>query len=410
MIIVDDLRAMSRSQRAAFTAAFLGWALDAFDFFLLTFVLTDIARDFKVEVPAVAVAIALTLYARPFGALVFGLLADRFGRRAVLQIDVMLYSLLAFASAFSPNLITLLILRTAFGFAMGGEWGVGASLTMESIPPKMRGMVSGMLQVGYPTGALLGALANLALPHVGWRGLLMFSALPALLVLYIRRNVEESPSWVEGREERRQAGVLGPLMRHWPLLIYVVVLMTAFNLFSHGTQDLFPTFLKKQHHFDTVVVTTIAICGNIGAICGGIFFGTLSEVIGRRRAILLAALFALPVIPLWAFSQTPLLLAAGAFLIQISVQGAWGVVPVHLNELSPDTARGFFPGFAYQLGNLFAASAAPLQAAFAHDRGDNYGLALGVMAAGVAVTLSILTIFGPESRGKAFGASGPAKS
>ena len=403
MIIVDDLRAMSRSQRAAFTAAFLGWALDAFDFFLLTFVLTDIARDFKVEVPAVAVAIALTLYARPFGALVFGLLADRFGRRAVLQIDVMLYSLLAFASAFSPNLITLLILRTAFGFAMGGEWGVGASLTMESIPPKMRGMVSGMLQVGYPTGALLGALANLALPHVGWRGLLMFSALPALLVLYIRRNVEESPSWVEGREER-------PLMRHWPLLIYVVVLMTAFNLFSHGTQDLFPTFLKKQHHFDTVVVTTIAICGNIGAICGGIFFGTLSEVIGRRRAILLAALFALPVIPLWAFSQTPLLLAAGAFLIQISVQGAWGVVPVHLNELSPDTARGFFPGFAYQLGNLFAASAAPLQAAFAHDRGDNYGLALGVMAAGVAVTLSILTIFGPESRGKAFGASGPAKS
>ena len=410
MIIVDDLRAMSRSQRAAFTAAFLGWALDAFDFFLLTFVLTDIARDFKVEVPAVAVAIALTLYARPFGALVFGLLADRFGRRAVLQIDVMLYSLLAFASAFSPNLITLLILRTAFGFAMGGEWGVGASLTMESIPPKMRGMGSGMLQVGDPTGALLGALANLALPHVGWRGLLMFSALPALLVLYIRRNVEESPSWVEGREERRQAGVLGPLMRHWPLLIYVVVLMTAFNLFSHGTQDLFPTFLKKQHHFDTVVVTTIAICGNIGAICGGIFFGTLSEVIGRRRAILLAALFALPVIPLWAFSQTPLLLAAGAFLIQISVQGAWGVVPVHLNELSPDTARGFFPGFAYQLGNLFAASAAPLQAAFAHDRGDNYGLALGVMAAGVAVTLSILTIFGPESRGKAFGASGPAKS
>ena len=263
-----------------------------------------------------------------------------------------------------------------------------------------------MLQVGYPTGALLGALANLALPHVGWRGLLMFSALPALLVLYIRRHVEESPAWVEGHAERRQAGVVGPLIRHWPLLTYVVVLMTAFNLFSHGTQDLFPTFLKKQHHFDTVLVTTIAICGNLGAICGGIFFGTLSEVIGRRRAILLAALLALPVIPLWAFSQTPLLLAVGAFLIQISVQGAWGVVPVHLNELSPDTARGFFPGFAYQLGNLLAASAAPLQAAFAHDRGDNYGLALGVMAAGVAVTLSVLTIFGPERRGKAFGGAG----
>ena len=409
MIIVNDLKAMSASQRAAFTAAFLGWALDAFDFFLLTFVLTDIAREFRVEVKDVAVAIALTLYARPFGAMVFGLLADRFGRRSVLQIDVLLYSVLAFASAFSPNLITLLVLRTAFGFAMGGEWGVGASLTMESIPPKTRGMVSGLLQVGYPTGALLGALANLALPHVGWRGLLMFSALPALLVLYIRRNVEESPTWANGREARQQAGVIGPLIQHWPLLIYVVVLMTAFNLFSHGTQDLFPTFLKKQHHFDTVRVTAIAITGNIGAICGGIFFGTLSEKIGRRWAILLAALIALPVIPLWAFSQTPLLLAAGAFLIQISVQGAWGVVPVHLNELSPETARGFFPGFAYQLGNLFAASAAPLQAAFAHDHGDNYGLALGVVAAGVAVTLSVLILFGPERRGRVFGVDAAAR-
>jgi SHS family lactate transporter-like MFS transporter len=407
MSIINDVRGMTRSQRAAVTAAFLGWALDAFDFFLLTFVLTDIARDFKVEVKSVAFAIALTLYARPFGAMVFGLLADRFGRRAVLQIDVLLYSLLAFASAFSPDLVTLLVLRTAFGFAMGGEWGVGASLTMESIPPKTRGMVSGLLQVGYPTGALLGALANLALPHVGWRGLLMFSALPALLVLYIRRNVEESPAWAEGHAARREAGVIGPLVAHWPLLLYVVVLMTAFNLFSHGTQDLYPTFLKKQHHFDTVLVTTLAIAGNIGAICGGLFFGSLSEKIGRRRAILIAALLALPVIPLWAFSQTPLMLAAGAFLIQISVQGAWGVVPVHLNELSPDTARGFFPGFAYQLGNLFAASAAPLQAAFAQERGDNYGLALGVMAAGVAVTLSLLTLFGPERRGKAFGSGAP---
>ena len=402
MAILSDLKSLTKTQRSALTASFLGWALDAFDFFLLTFVLVDIAKEFHVEVDKVAQALFLTLAVRPLGAIVFGLLADRFGRKPILQIDVLLYSALAFASAFSPNLTTLLILRMAFGFAMGGEWGVGASLTLESVPVKVRGLVSGLLQEGYAVGALMGALANLALPHVGWRGLLMFSALPALLVLYIRRNVEESPAWVEGEAARQEAGVLRPLKKHWKLVIYAVVLMTVFNSFSHGTQDLFPTFLKKQHHFDPGTVTMISIAGNLGAILGGIVFGTLSQSIGRRRAIMLAALFALPVIPLWAFSATPLLLGMGAFLIQISVQGAWGVVPVHLNELSPDTARGYFPGLVYQLGNLLASYNGVWQAKIAQSRGDNYGFALAVVAGGVALLLALLAMFGPEARGKSF--------
>lgn len=404
MIILDDLKTLDKQQRAALTASLLGWTLDAFDFFLLTFVLTDIARDFGTKVSDVSEALFLTLMMRPLGALVFGMLADRFGRKPVLQIDVALYSTLAFASAFSPNLTTLLILRALFGFAMGGEWGVGASLTMESIPPKLRGLVSGLLQEGYAFGFILGALANLFLPHVGWRGLLMFSALPALLVLYIRRNVEESPAWAAGAEKRRETNIWRTMGQNWKILLYAVVLMTAFNFFSHGTQDLFATFLKAQHHMTAGTVTMVTLVANVGAIIGGVTFGAFSEKIGRRKAIMWAALFAVPILPLYAVVQTPVLLGLTAFLVQISVQGAWGVVPVHLNELSPDAIRGVFPGFAYQLGNLLSSKNAVWQSKIAEANGNNYGLALAVVGGAVAIILAGMALFGPEARGKVFGA------
>ena len=412
MVIIDELKGLDRHQRAAFIAALLGWALDAFDFFLLTFVLTDIAKDFstpghEVKISDVAVALTLTLAARPLGALVFGRLADHFGRRPILMIDVALYSLLAIASAFSPNLTVLLILRCLFGFAMGGEWGIGSSLVMESIPVKSRGVISGILQEGYPMGYFLAAIANLFLPSLHWRGLLALGALPALLILYIRRNVPESPAWEASRHDARLKGephgsFLGAMRGRWLFLVYVVVMMTAFNFFSHGTQDLYPTFLKKQHHFSPAVVTALTIVLNLGAVVGGLIFGTLSERIGRRKAIVLAALLALPVIPLWAFSATPLMLGAGAFLIQIAVQGAWGVVPAHLNELSPPGARGAFPGFVYQLGNLFAALNAFYQARIAETHHDNYGLALALVCGVVAVLVALFVGFGPEAKGVPF--------
>ena len=411
MVIVDELRALNRQQAAAFVAALLGWALDAFDFFLLTFVLKDIAGDFRHSVKDVSVAITLTLAARPVGAFVFGRLADTYGRRPILMIDVGLYAALAFASAFSPNLTVLLVLRTLFGFAMGGEWGIGASLALETIPAKSRGVVSGILQEGYPMGYFLAAIANLFLPQIGWRGLLMMGAIPALLILFIRARVPESPAW----EAARAQGTAGSgtsfvraMKGHWGLMAYVVVLMTCFNFFSHGTQDLYPTFLRVQHKFPAATVTALTVVLNLGAIAGGLIFGALSERIGRRRAIVIAALLALPIIPLWAFSATPLMLGLGAFLIQISVQGAWGVVPAHLNELSPEGARGAFPGFAYQLGNLFAAGNATLQAGLAESRGDNYGFALALVCGVVAVVLALVTAFGPEARGKPFGMAEPA--
>jgi SHS family lactate transporter-like MFS transporter len=448
MASFSGLRELDRHQWAAVMASFLGWTLDAFDFFLMVFMFSAIAKEFHTNVAAVAIASTLTLAARPFGALVFGMLADQFGRRPVLMVDILLYSVLEFASAFAPSLTALLILRAAFGFAMGGEWGIGASLAMESIPPKARGLVSGLLQEGYAAGYLLASVVFFFLfDRIGWRGMFMVGLVPALLVVLLRLGVKESPVFearkhaTEKRSPLVLAGValvalavaMGPALvgavdktamlkwvyfidapialcglwafrKHWKTALYVVVLMTAFNFFSHGTQDLFPTFLQKQHHLDTKTVGTLTVIMNIGAIVGGLAFGAWSERIGRRWAIVIAALAALAVLPLWAFSHTAAMLAAGAFAMQVMVQGAWGIIPAHLNELSPPDARGAFPGFAYQLGNLLASGNAVWQAQIAEARGDNYGFALAAVAGAVAVVIAVVTFLGPERRGVDFAA------
>src|SRR6204780_2099630 len=400
--LLSALSGWTSAQRHVVAASFLGWTLDAFDFFLLVFVLKDIAAEFHTDISNVTFAILLTLAMRPVGAFLFGRAADRFGRRPTLMVDIILYSVLEFASGFSPSLTVLLILRALYGVAMGGEWGVGASLTMETIPPHARGFVSGLLQSGYPTGYFLASIVYGALfQYIGWRGMFMVGVIPALLVLYIRRTVPESPSW--SKEAAVERGSTWAVVKsHWQLGIYAVVLMTAFNFFSHGTQDIYPTFLQVEHKLSPQEVGLIAAIYNVGAICGGILFGTLSERFGRRRCIIIAALLSLPVIPLWAFSDSPAMLAIGAFLMQFAVQGAWGVVPVHLNELSPDTARGTFPGFVYQLGNLIASVNATLQAGIAAHYGGNYGLALAVVAGSVAVVIAVLTAVGTEAKGIAF--------
>ena len=399
-----DLKALNRHQRAAFLASFLGWTLDAFDFFLLVFVVKAIADEFHTEVTAVTFAILLTLAIRPLGALAFGRLADCYGRKPVLMIDVLLYSGLALASAFAPSLAVLLALRALLGFAMGGDWGVGASLAMESIPAGSRGAVSGFLQVGYPFGYLLAAIVYYALfDLVGWRGMFAVGVVPALLVLYIRMHVKESPAWQRMRESATPLGMLHSLRSNWALFAYVVVLMTGFNFFSHGTQDLYPTFLQVQHGLSPHAVGVIAVVYNIGAILGGIFFGTWSERTGRRRAIIAAALGALIVVPLWAYAAHPALLALGAFLMQFMVQGAWGVVPAHLNELSPPGLGGTFPGFAHQLGNLLAAVNATLQAHIASAQGGNYATALAMVAATAEILVAVLAARGSEARGTSMG-------
>jgi SHS family lactate transporter-like MFS transporter len=398
---IAALSGWTSEQKHVVAASFLGWTLDAFDFFLMVFVLTDIAKEFHTDVTQVTVAILLTLAMRPIGAFLFGRAADRWGRRPTLMVDVLFYSGIEFASGFAPSLTALLVLRAIYGIAMGGEWGVGASLTMESIPPHARGFVSGLLQSGYPAGYFLASIVyGLLFQYIGWRGMFMIGVLPALLVFYIRRNVPESPSWTP---TTARSNTLAVLKSHWRLGIYAILLMTAFNFFSHGTQDLYPTFLQVQHGFGPHEVGLIAVIYNIGAIIGGISFGSLSERFGRRRIIIIAAVLSLLVLPLWAFAASAVWLAVGAFLMQVMVQGAWGVVPVHLNELSPDEARGTFPGFVYQLGNLIASVNATLQAAIAAHYGGNYAFALAVVAGTVAIAIVILTALGSEAKGVVFG-------
>jgi SHS family lactate transporter-like MFS transporter len=405
---IEALSGWTSDQKHVVAASFLGWTLDAFDFFLLVFVIKDIATEFGTQITDVTFAILLTLAMRPIGAYIFGRAADRWGRRPTLLVDVLLYSAIEFASGFAPNLMTLLILRAIFGVAMGGEWGVGASLTMESIPPKARGLVSGLLQSGYPMGYFLASIIyGLLFQYIGWRGMFMVGVIPALLVFYIRRKVPESPSW---RPTTERSNTLAILRSHWRLGIYAVLLMTAFNFFSHGTQDLYPTFLQVQHHFSQHEVSLIAVIYNVGAIIGGLSFGALSEQFGRRRLIIIAAVLSLVVLPLWAFSTSAVWLAAGAFLMQVTVQGAWGVIPVHLNELSPDDARGTFPGFVYQLGNLIASVNAPLQASIAAHYGGDYAIALAAVAGTVAVAIVVLTAAGTEAKGVRFGTGADAGS
>jgi len=400
------LRELDLQQRKVVLASFLGWTLDAFDYFLLVFVIPEVARDFHVGIPEVAFSLTLTLAMRPVGAYIFGRLADRYGRRPVLMVDIVLFAVLEAASALAPSLAALLVVRALFGIAMGGEWGIGASLAMESIPAKTRGAVSGLLQEGYAAGYLLGGLCYLLLfDHIGWRGMFAIGVLPALLVMYIRRHVPESPVWAaEGQGPAQpRPGFFVTMQGRWGLFAYLVVLMMAFNMFSHGSQDIYPTFLKQQHHFDTQTVAWLTITLNLGAIVGGLFFGAWSEKVGRRRAIITAALLALPMVPLWAYGGSVVLLGIGVFMLQVMVQGAWGVVPVHLNELAPDAVRATLPGFAYQGGNLLASFTAPLLTWLAAQRDGDYAFAMAVFIACVAVLLAIVTALGPEARGARFG-------
>jgi SHS family lactate transporter-like MFS transporter len=405
MEFIGHFRRLTPVQRNTFIACFLGWTLDAFDFFILIFCVSAIATQFQTRVSAIAEAIFITLAMRPVGAFLFGLMADRFGRRPTLMVDIIAYSIFELASAFAPSLKMFLIMRAFFGLAMGGEWGVGAALAFETLPAEGRGFFSGLLQEGYVVGYLMAALAYATLfPIIGWRGMFVIGALPAFLVIYIRTKVDESPAWLQRRAAIKSGDAekhLGKdILQHLGTFLFLVVLMFAFTSFSHGTQDLYPTFLEKNRQFTPHIVGMIGIITSIGALLGGIFFGTWSERIGRRRAIVIAALLAIPVIPLWAYSHTVPMLALGGFLIQFMVQGAWGVVPAHLNELSPSSVRGTFPGFAYQLGNLLASRNSVIQAKLAELRyGGRYPPVLAWTVLIVASLVALVTLSGKERKG-----------
>lgn len=392
---------VAEGHRAALIAGFLGWTLDAFDFFLVGLSLTAIAAEFHKTDADIALTITLTLGFRPVGAFIFGLLADRYGRRLPLIIDLIFYSVIEVLSGLAPNYMTFLILRALFGIGMGGEWGVGASLAMEKVPPRLRGVLSGLLQEGYATGFLLAAICYFVVfPRWGWRPMFFIGGLPALLAIYVRLHVKESEVWKKTRHE--SWGQLGrAIVSHWKLFIYLVLMMMMMNFVSHGTQDLYPTLLKRAWHFEPRKVAIVTAFTMVGAIAGGLVFGFLSDRIGRRKSMVIALILAMLVIPLWSLSPVLVLLLVGGFIMQFMVQGAWGIIPAHLTELSPDSVRGFLPGFAYQCGVLLAGSVAYIQAIFAAR--TSYPTTMALTTLTVLIGAAIVVALGREKRGIHFG-------
>jgi SHS family lactate transporter-like MFS transporter len=430
MSVLNDFQRLTRPQRHTFVAAFLGWTMDSLDFFLLVFCVKAIAVDFHTQPSAVMGAVFLTQAFRPVGAVLFGVLADRYGRRPVLMGNILSFSVIELACGFAPSLAVLLVLRAIFGLAMGGEWGVGAALVFETLPAKGRGAFSGILQEGYALGSILAAgafalffngfilpglhfhalaLPGLHVPAIGWRGLFILGAMPALLVFYVQARVAESPVWLEGKQKRlarsagdarsAKAGDLARLLAFLPTFLFLVLLMTAFMSFSHGTQDVYPTFLATYARLTPQIVGLIGVLYGLGSIAGGFVFGALSEKWGRKRAIITAALLAIPVIPLYAYGHSALTLGIGAVLMQFMVQGAWGVVPAYLTELSPAPVRATAPGLAYQLGGLITSWNGKAQALVA-ERTGNYPLVLAMTVIVVALTLAGLALMGREAKGQ----------
>jgi SHS family lactate transporter-like MFS transporter len=392
--------AKANGSRHAVLAGFLGWTLDAFDFFVVVFLFDTLSKQFGVSKQQIVLTTTATLAMRPVGALLFGLLSDRYGRRIPLMANVIYFSIIELACGFAPNFTVFLILRALFGIGMGGEWGVGASLAMEAAPTRLRGILSGILQSGYSIGYLLAAMAaRFLLPVWGWRPMFWIGASPALLALYIRSKVPESEAWKQHRAAST-GEVLRAVAGQWRRFLYLVLLMTFMMFLSHGTQDLYPDFLQEVHKVSVASRANIAMIYNVGAVVGAILFGFLSQAAGRRKGMLAALALSLLVIPLWAFSGSLTMIIIGAFVMQMGVQGAWGVIPVHLNELSADTARGLMPGLAYQLGILFASPTNSVEYALRQRFG--YQWALAGFEIVTIFALAVLLLCGTEAHGRQF--------
>jgi MFS transporter, SHS family, lactate transporter len=392
--------AIARSNaRYAIAAGFLGWTFDAFDFFVLVLIFPAVAKEFGRPIRDIALTTTATLAMRPIGALVFGLLADRYGRRPVLMANIAFYSVMEVLSGLAPGYASFMALRLLYGIGMGGNWGVGASLVLESVPQKWRGMASGFLQQGYAVGYLLAAGALYTVfPRWGWRAMFFIGVIPALITLLICTKVQESEAWHQARTD--WSTYRNAIFSNARLFLYLVLLMSMMNFISHGTQDMYPTYLQRQLHYTTNTTALVTAISMFGAILGGFIVGHFSDRFGRRRSVILAALLAVCVIPLWVFAPNKGMVMVGAFLMQFMVQGAWGVIPAHINELSPSAVRGFFPGFAYQTGVLIASSIGYIEALL----GDHftYAAAMGGLAAAVFIIGAIVIWAGPEARGVSF--------
>jgi SHS family lactate transporter-like MFS transporter len=387
----------------AVSSGILGWVLDAFDFFVVIFLVDTLAANFHVDKKAIVWTISIALAMRPVGALIFGSLADRFGRRQPLIACVLYFSAVTMLSAFAPNYATFMVLRALYGIGMGGYWGVGASLAVESAPLRRRGLVSGFMQSGYPVGYLLAAVAmETVLPHLGWRAMFCVGFVIAIVISLLALRAPESSAWQQ-HHQRSVARMFRILWENRTGFAYLLLVMTVLSCLSHGTQDLYPDFLKSAHGFSRSTVSKIAILYNICAIASSLFFGELSESLGRRHTIMLALGAAFVALYPWAFGVVPGTLIIGACLMQAGVQGTFGIIPAHLNELAPNAVRSLFPGFVYQLGVLIASPAVSIE--YALQKRLGYPWALTLFEAVVIGSLIVIFAVGPERKGRDFHAA-----
>jgi SHS family lactate transporter-like MFS transporter len=386
----------------SFLCAFSGWTLDGFDFFLVVFSLTAIGHSFSKDDKTVALVLTATLALRPVGAFIFGLIADRYGRRLPLTINLLAFAVVEVFTGLAHTFGQFILIRAVFGIVMGGQWGVGASLAMEKVPIRLRGILSGLLQEGYAIGYLLAAAAySILYDRFSWRPLFFLGPLPALVAAsFVAFNVSESAVWKRTHQKNWRA-LSRALIQHWKLFAYITLFMMTMHMTSHSTQDLYPTFLERQWRIPAKERAFLSALSMVGGIVGALSVSALSDKFGRRRSIVLALVGGLCVIPIWAFSHSLTLLIVGAVIIQFCVQGVWGVLPAHLSELSPDSIRGSLPGLGNQCGVLLASAVVYLEAAFVRD--GRYSDALAGTAAIVFVLAILMTILGNERRGAVFG-------
>ena len=404
--LMSDQDVAQAAWRLAASAGILGWVLDAFDFFVIVFLFDALAQHFHVSKASIVFTLTMTLAMRPVGAVLFGMLADTVGRRRPLIFCVVYFSLCTVLSGLAPSYSIFVVCRALYGIGMGGYWGIGASYAIESAPARLRGMLSGLIQAGYPVGYLLAAIAMQTLARgFGWRAVFFVGAPVAAVIVILTLLAPESRAW---KQHRPHSGgrVFASLAAHRKMFAYLLLMMTVLIFLSHGSQDLYPDFLRSIPGIAARTVLGMApdlgipVLFNMGAIAGALVFGALSQRTGRRRAVLLALAIALLAIPAWAFGTSLVMLSAGSFLMQTGVQGAFGVIPAHLSELAPDEVRSLFAGSVYQLGVLLASPAPAMQ--FLLRRYVGYAWALTIFEAGLIMLMMIIIWFGPEARNRSF--------
>jgi putative sialic acid transporter len=417
------LMLLSAKDYLYFFVGFFAWTADAFDFHALSIQTTKLAKWYHTTNTEITTAITLTLLLRSVGAAVFGLLGDRFGRKWPMVANMIILGVLQIATIYSATFQQFLAVRSLFGLFMGGVYGNAVAMALENCPTEARGLMSGIMQQGYSFGYVLAACANLGVGNATetWKTVFWVAAGLSIAAGLLRCCFPESKQFIEHKKTGQQVTASdfwketkSMLAQEWRMVIYCIILMTWFNYYSHTSQDSYTTFMTDQKELAGLGPTRASIWMKTGACVGGTIIGYLSQWIGRRRAIVGAAFISACLIPAWILPTSETSLSVSGFAIQFFVQGAWGVIPIHLNELSPPAYRSSFPGITYQIGNMISSPSAQIVNAIAESNfvanGSGelvsaYGPTMGIATAIIAVGIMVTAGLGPERRGRSFDAA-----